>query len=51
MRPHPVMRLLEQGIPLTLVMDLLAKEGPDSWVVLLTEPAPDVAWWEPPNAN
>lgn len=47
MRPHPLMQLLEQGVPLTLLMDLLAEDGPDSCVVLLTEPGPDVAWWEP----
>lgn len=47
MAPHPVMRLLSSGIPLTLVMDLAAADGPDSFVVLLTEPAPELAWWEP----
>lgn len=51
MRPHPLMRLLEQGVPLTLMMDLLARSAPDSLVIYLTERAPELSWWEAPSAN
>jgi hypothetical protein len=51
MRPHPLTRLLEQGIPLTLMMDLLAPNAPDSLVIYLTERAPELSWWESASAN
>jgi hypothetical protein len=38
--PHSVaMRLLDAGVPLTLLFDLLSPEGPDSMWILETERA------------
>jgi hypothetical protein len=34
---HPVMRLLAQRLPLTLLLDLRRPEGPDSQVLFLIE--------------
>jgi len=41
-----VMRLLAEGVPLTLLADLAAPDGPASQVILETEGLPDDAWWE-----
>lgn len=41
-----VMDLLEERVPLSLLMDLVAPSGPDSQDILETEGAPDEAWWE-----
>lgn len=51
--PHPVMRLLAQRLPLTLLLDLRRPEGPDSEVLFLIEephatPAPQVEREEQP---
>jgi hypothetical protein len=35
--PHPVMSLLAQRLPLTLLLDLRRPEGPDSEVLFLIE--------------
>jgi hypothetical protein len=41
--PHPVMSLLAQRLPLTLLLDLRRPEGPDSQVLfLIEEPHHDV---------
>lgn len=42
-----VMRLLAEGVPLTLLADLAAPDGPASQVILETEGLPGDAWWEP----
>jgi hypothetical protein len=43
--PHPVMRMLAQRLPLTLLLDLRRPDGPDSQVLFLIEephePAPE----------
>ena len=36
----PAMRLLQAGVPLTLLLDLCAQEGPDSAVIIARE-SPD----------
>ena len=41
-----VMRLLAEGVPLTLLADLAAPDGPASQMILETEGLPDDAWWE-----
>ena len=41
-----VMRLLAEHVPLTLLADLAAPDGPASQVILETEGLPDEAWWE-----
>jgi hypothetical protein len=47
MTTSPVMRLLESGIPITLLMDLAATDGPDSYAINCTErPAGDPIWLE-----
>jgi hypothetical protein len=43
--PEQVMELLEQHVPLSLLMDLVAPTGPDSQDILDTEGAPEHAWW------
>jgi hypothetical protein len=39
------MTALSQGVPVTLVMDLLSSEGPDSRAILQAEPPPPEQWW------
>jgi hypothetical protein len=39
------MTALSQGVPVTLVMDLLSTEGPDSRAILQAEPPPVEQWW------
>ena len=41
-----VMQLLAEGVPLALLADLAAPDGPASQVILETEGLPDDAWWE-----
>jgi len=45
--PEQVMELLEEHVPLSLLMDLVPPTGPDSQDILDTEGAPDDAWWVP----
>ena len=39
------MRLLEAGIPLSLICDLTDVGGPSSREILEREGSPDLAWW------
>lgn len=53
-RAHPagaVMQLLAGGVPLALLADLAAPDGPASQVILETEGLPDDAWWEPETGS
>ena len=43
------MTALSQGVPVTLVMDLLSSEGPDSQQILQSEPPPVEQWWARPE--
>jgi hypothetical protein len=43
--PEQVMELLEEHVPLSLLMDLVAPTGPDSQDILDTEGVPEHAWW------
>ena len=43
--PTPVMELLEEHVPISLLLDLVAPAGPDSQDILDTEGAPEHAWW------
>jgi hypothetical protein len=40
-----VMELLEEHVPISLLMDLVEPSGPDSHDILATEGAPEEAWW------
>ena len=42
-RPHPVMALLADGCPLTLLVDLADTRGPDSKRIMAREHA-DMSW-------
>jgi hypothetical protein len=42
----PVMELLSERVPLSLIMDLTAPAGPDSEAILDEEGEPEDAWWE-----
>jgi hypothetical protein len=44
--PAPVMELLEEHVPISLLLDLVAPAGPDSQDILDTEGAPEQAWWQ-----
>ena len=44
----PVMGLLEEHVPLSLIMDLIEPAGPDSADILQTEGQPDGTWWVQP---
>lgn len=47
-----VMSLLHEGVPLTLLADLVKPEGPESPSILADEGLPDDAWWGPaPEAD
>jgi hypothetical protein len=35
--PHPAMRLLRAGIPLSLLLDLADPSGPDTWGIMQAE--------------
>ena len=41
-----VMDLLEEHVPLSLIMDLTAPAGPASREILQTEGEPELHWWE-----
>ncbi len=41
-----VMDLLHEHVPLALLCDLQAADGPRSAEILATEGSPDGAWWE-----
>jgi len=41
-----VMDLLEEHVPLSLIMDLTAPAGPDSQEILRAEGVPEQRWWE-----
>jgi len=43
----PVMGLLGEHVPLSLMLDLTAPAGPDSESILDDEGQPDDSWWEP----
>jgi hypothetical protein len=43
-----VMDLLEEHVPLSLIMDLSAPEGPHSQEILDAEGVPDDQWWVAP---
>ncbi len=43
----PVMGMLGEHVPLSLIMDLSAPAGPDSESILDDEGQPEDAWWEP----
>ncbi len=43
------MKCLEDGVPLSLVLDLISSEGPDAHQIYLDEPA-DLAWTVAPPA-
>jgi hypothetical protein len=43
--PERVMELLEEHVPLSLLMDLVPPSGPDSQDILDTEGVPEHAWW------
>lgn len=35
--PHPAMRLLRAGVPLSLLLDLADPSGPDTWAIMQAE--------------
>jgi hypothetical protein len=41
-----VMSLLAEGVPLTLLADLVSPDGPASPAILEDEGLPEVAWWD-----
>lgn len=43
---HEVLELLAEGVPMTLVADLLDPAGPPSPVILEEEGLPEEHWWE-----
>ena len=43
-----VMELIEEHVPISLIMDLTVPAGPDSQDILDTEGAPDGTWWLAP---
>jgi len=46
----PVMELLSEKVPLSLIMDLSTPAGPDSEQILEEEGEPEEAWWEQPTS-
>jgi hypothetical protein len=40
------MELLQGHVPLSLLMDLSSRSGPNSEAILDEEGTPDDAWWE-----
>ena len=42
-----VMEMLRAHVPLTLLLDLGAPDGPGSSEILDVEGQPEFAWWEP----
>jgi hypothetical protein len=47
---NPVMELLSEKVPLSLIMDLSTPAGPDSEQILEEEGEPEEAWWEQPTS-
>lgn len=43
---EPVKDLLDQHVPLTLLVDLFTDAAPPSAEILETEGLPETAWWE-----
>jgi hypothetical protein len=43
-----VMELLQEHVPLSLIMDLSSKSGPNSEVIMDEEGQPEESWWEQP---
>jgi hypothetical protein len=46
--PAQVRELLEERVPISLLLDLVAPSGPDSQDILDTEGGPEQAWWLQP---
>ncbi|WP_432520414.1 hypothetical protein [Kineococcus sp. SYSU DK006] len=48
--PHagaePVMEMLSEHIPLSLIMDMVSPDGPRSEELLVAEGLPDEEWWK-----
>jgi hypothetical protein len=42
-----VMRMLADGVPLSLLVDLFWRDVPSSWEILEAEGLPDGEWWLP----
>ena len=42
-----VMTMLQEHVPLSLLIDLTAPDGPSSAEILAEEGAPETAWWLP----
>ena len=47
-RAEHTKELLEEHVPLSLIMDLTSPDGPASQEILDAEGAPEQAWWEQP---
>ncbi|WP_432507739.1 hypothetical protein [Kineococcus arenarius] len=42
---EPVMEMLSEHIPLSLIMDIASPDGPRSEELLVSEGLPDGEWW------
>ena len=42
----PIMSMLHEHVPLSLLVDLTDPEGPESSEILATEGEPEQRWWE-----
>jgi len=43
---EPVMEMLSEHIPLSLIMDMVSPDGPHSAELLESEGLPDEEWWK-----
>ncbi|WP_432499036.1 hypothetical protein [Kineococcus auxinigenes] len=43
---EPVMEMLSEHIPLSLIMDIASPDGPRSEELLVSEGLPDGEWWK-----
>ena len=43
---EPVMEMLSEHIPLSLIMDMASPDGPHSAELLESEGCPDQEWWK-----
>ncbi|GAB7193313.1 hypothetical protein NUM3379_40220 [Kineococcus sp. NUM-3379] len=43
--PEPALSMLQDHIPLSLIMDMVAPDGPHSRELLETEGLPEQEWW------
>ncbi|WP_432562229.1 hypothetical protein [Kineococcus sp. SYSU DK003] len=43
---EPVMEMLSEHIPLSLIMDMASPDGPRSAELLESEGCPDEEWWK-----